>query len=97
MTTHQNTTPPQAKLSRSRLFSVYNTFRIAARAGKLDVGRVNRALGILQSKAGAARLAHYEASTRGCWREDARRGHKCKHQIARMIEQRAGELAQVTQ
>ena len=57
MTADQHTTrsTPQ-QLSRSHLFSIYNRARHAARAGKLDEARVNRALGILQSRDGAARL-----------------------------------------
>lgn len=80
------------KLNRSKLFKFYNLARLAARAGKLEAGRVNRALGILQSRAGQLRLAHYEATASSCWCEDHRRGHTCKHRIARMIEQRAGGL-----
>ena len=102
MITADSTSPATlVKLNRSKLFKFFNLARQAARAGKLEAGRVNRALGILQSRAGQLRLERYAATVGGCVCEDKRRGHTCKHQIARMIEQRAGGLlehiAQVTQ
>ena len=87
-----NTPAAAVKFNRSQLFSVYNKARAAARQGKLDEGRVNRALGILQSNTGADRISKYQATGRGCSCPDSQHGHTCKHRIALWIAKRAGEL-----
>lgn len=83
---------PQASFSKSQLFAIYNKARKAARQGKLDLGRLNRALGILQSYEGPARMARYQARISACACPDAKRGQICKHRISAMIIRRAAEL-----
>lgn len=76
----------------SKLFSVYNKAKAAARKGKLEIGRVNRAFGILQSKAGLSGInREYHSSVSWCQCHDALRGNICKHRIAHMMAQRIWE------
>ena len=74
---------------RSAIFSAYNEARAAARKGigGLEPGRVNRALGILQSKS----TRPYITSLTDCNCIDRQRhpGIACKHLTARWIEYRA--------
>lgn len=82
-------------LTRSQLFSTYNRARAAARQGKLDLKRANKALSILQSKNGAARLQKYHTTTRSCGCPDRAYRHglvACGHMIAVMIARRAQAL-----
>jgi hypothetical protein len=77
-------------MNKSILMSTYNKAKAAARNGKLDITRTNKALGILMSKNSAARLEKYLTTTRTCSCPDhARTGKPCKHMIARMIEVRS--------
>lgn len=72
--------------TRSEIFTVYNFARHAARLGKLDQGRVNRALGLVLS----GERRPYLTSVAGCTCPDSR-NHVCKHRIAKMIEYRIQE------
>lgn len=86
-------------MNRSDMMRTYNLARTAARQGKLDPTRTNKALGILQSKdGGASKFDQYLTTTKGCSCPDhARTGKPCKHMIARMIEVRAaGKPQQAT-
>lgn len=76
-------------MTRSQLFHTYNLARSAARNGKLEPGRTNRALGILMSKDAEQHLTKYGATVSQCHCQDARRGNVCKHRIARMIQKRS--------
>ena len=77
-------------MTKSQLMSVYNKARTAARQGKLDPARVNRAFGILQAKDAGAHLSKYGATVKSCTCIDhARTGKPCKHMIAQMIVTRA--------
>jgi hypothetical protein len=71
-------------MTKSEIFTQYNKARSAARQGKLDPKRVDRALGVVQRKA----QSEYITTTRGCSCEDHSRhpGIACKHMIAKMIE-----------
>jgi hypothetical protein len=75
-------------MTRSQLFHTYNLARSAARKGKLEPCRTNRALGILMSKDAEQHLAKYGATINKCNCQDAQHGNVCKHRIARMIERR---------
>lgn len=68
-------------MTKSQIFTQYNKARQAARLGKLDAARVNRALGLLQSRTPRP----YATTVKGCDCEDSRRGHVCKHRIAAMM------------
>jgi hypothetical protein len=71
-------------MTKSEIFTQYNKARAAARQGKLDPKRVNRALGIAQTKATEQK---YITSIKSCTCEDHKRNSTpCKHMIARMIE-----------
>lgn len=72
---------------KSALFTAYNKARRAARSGKLDIGRVNRALGVAQAK----RARPYQTTVKGCDCPDGRRGNVCKHRIAAMLQVRAAQ------
>jgi len=74
-------------MDKSAIFSEYNRAKAAARSGKLDANRVNRALGILQMKS----TRPYSTTISSCDCQDAQFGHVCKHRIAKMIERRAEE------
>lgn len=81
-------------MTKSQAMTWYNKARQAAKSGKLDPDRVNRAFGILQSNDGNARMQKYETTVTDCTCPDHARTHKaCKHMIAKMIEARANEPA----
>lgn len=66
-------------MDRSTLFTNYNAAKSLARQGILDEGRVNRALGVAQSKDANP----YHTTSHGCTCKDrAFRGITCKHMIA---------------
>ena len=70
-------------ITKSEIFTQYNKARSAAKHGKLDAGRVNRALGIAQSKS----PQKYVTTIKTCTCEDHKRhSTPCKHMIAKMIE-----------
>lgn len=70
-------------MTKSEIFTQYNKARKAAREGKLDLARVNRALGVAQLK-----LARpYATTIKSCTCPDYLKTNKpCKHMIAKMIE-----------
>lgn len=72
-------------MTKSEIFTQYNKARAAARQGKLDPKRVNRALGIAQTKAPEQK---YITSIKSCNCVDHQQHPSvaCKHMIARMIE-----------
>ena len=74
-------------MTKSQLFTQYNRARAAAYAGKLDLARVNRALGLVQAK----EARPYHTSIRICDCPDQVRHPDmiCKHRIAKMLEYRA--------
>lgn len=73
-----------ANPNKSRLFVNYNAARRLAREGKLDMERVNKALGIAQSKTSRP----YNTSWYQCDCPDAMvREITCKHQIAAAIKE----------
>lgn len=76
-------------MTKSQIFTAYNKARRAAQNGKLDIARVNRALGLLQSRTPRP----YATTVKGCDCEDSRRGHVCKHRIAAMMTVRILEGA----
>lgn len=64
---------------RSTLFTNFNAARSMARRGDLDMGRLNKALGLAQSK----EERPYHATAHGCQCKDrAYRGVICKHMLA---------------
>lgn len=72
-------------MNKSKLFSVYNKARVAARNGRLDTGRVNRALGVAQSK----NARPYNTTITSCDCPDSLyRGATCKHRVALMMQKR---------
>lgn len=77
-----------SEFTKSELFSWYNRARAAARQGKIEAKRVNRALGYLQSGQAQTKWAEYHTTTTFCGCPDHARGHTCKHQIALMIVKR---------
>jgi hypothetical protein len=88
-------------VNKSTLFTIFNKAR-ARRAG-LDRGRVNRALGLIQSgkiklladgsAAGGCNGTTYLVTSQGCTCPDATyRGIWCKHRVARGILVRMNEL-----
>ena len=80
--------------TKSQLFTVYNHARHAARQGKIDGKRLNRALGILLSKS----YPHqYNTTIRTCDCPDSRRHPEiaCKHRIALWIKVRISQAAPV--
>ena len=73
-------------MDKSKLFTVYNRARGAAHQGTLDAGRVNRALGIAQSKVYRGRES-YVTTLAQCTCPDHQYRHViCKHMIAKMIK-----------
>lgn len=72
-------------MTKSEIFTQYNKAMAAARQGKLDPKRVNRALGIAQTKAPEQK---YITSIKSCNCVDHQQHPSvaCKHMIARMIE-----------
>jgi hypothetical protein len=89
-------------LDKSTLFSVFNKAR--AKGAGLDRGRVNRALGLIQSgkiklladgsAAGGCNGTTYLVTKHGCTCPDATyRGIWCKHRVARGILVRMSEQA----
>ena len=80
-------------MNQSRLFTIYNKARVAARNGLLDEARVNKALGILQSNDYYSDK-DYLTTLKSCTCPDHQfRGTTCKHMIAKMIETRMDQLA----
>lgn len=76
-------------ITKSQIFSVYNKARAAARAGKLDAQRVNRALGYLLSGNAVEKWEEYQTTIKTCNCPDFVYRHKtCKHQISLMIYRR---------
>lgn len=82
--------------SKPNLFSMYNKARAAAKAGAtyqgqaFETGRVNRAMGILQSKKGLQSIdPEYRSTIKYCGCPDSRkRNFICKHRIAHMLHKR---------
>ena len=80
-------------MNKSQIFTAYNKARTAARkgatssAGSLEVGRVNRALGVLQMSTPRP----YHTTCRECDCPDRQRHPAiiCKHMAACQIEYRA--------
>lgn len=74
-------------LTRSEIFTQYNKARAAAKHGKLNAQRVNKALSVLQSKA----QSQYHTTTNSC--DCKARVYNprvvCGHMIAKMVEYRA--------
>lgn len=82
MTTTQSPT-------KSEIFAVYNKARAAARTGALDLARVNRALGYLQSGEAQQAWEKYHTTTKACDCPDHTYRHQtCKHIISLMIWKR---------
>lgn len=77
-------------MDKSMRMSIYNKAKAAARQGKLDPARTNKAFGMLQSAdGGAGKFQQYRTTTKTCNCPDhARTGKPCKHMIARMIQVR---------
>lgn len=76
-------------MTKSEIFSQYNKARAAAKNGKLDPNRTNRALGVLMSKS----TRPYTTTTKSCNCPDRVRNTTtaCKHMIAKMIEVRVAQ------
>lgn len=72
-------------MTKSEIFTQYNKARAAARQGKLDPKRVNRALGIAQTKAPEQKYVT-TIKTCNCIDHQQHPSVACKHMIARMIE-----------
>lgn len=81
--------------------NLMKAFNAARKANVFDPGRLNRALGIVQ--ANATRLlpngklnveinAWHQATVNSCDCEDNKRGHICKHRIAKMLVVKATRL-----
>jgi hypothetical protein len=69
--------------SRSNLFRSYNAARTLARQGLIEKGRLDRALGLAQSKPG--KVAYLTTAT-SCTCPDAfYRGAVCKHRLAFLL------------
>lgn len=82
-------------MDKKLIFQVYNQAKVAARDGKIDMARLNRALGILQSKNCAERIEKYQASTTSCNCPDhTKTGKACKHMLAAMVIYRANNPKQ---
>jgi len=75
-------------VNRSALFVAYNKARAAAKAGKLERRRLNRALGLAMRK---AYVPTYHTTLRGCSCRDAEihPGVICKHRLSLMLKKRA--------
>jgi hypothetical protein len=74
-------------MTKSELFTQYNKAKAAAKQGKLDAKRVDRALGIAQSK----NYPHsYQTTIKSCNCVDHRRNPNivCKHMVKKMMEVR---------
>lgn len=68
--------------NRSTLFTNFNAAKSLARRGRLEEGRVNRALGIAQ-QTGETHIEKYGSTATGCTCPDRRfRGVTCKGMIA---------------
>ena len=73
-------------MNKSALFSIYNVART-----KVDRGRVNRALGIVQ-RADGGNLEKYGTTLTWCGCPDFQfNGRWCKHQLALGLQKRAEE------
>lgn len=74
-------------LDRSALFTAYNALRALAVQNELDMGRVNRALGVAQRKASGK----YETTADTCTCPDAtyRPWKVCKHRLAIVMQEAA--------
>lgn len=77
-------------MTKSEVFTQYNKANGAVKNGKLEQGRVNRALGIVQTKAEDIR---YTTTIGTCTCPDSiyRPTQTCKHRVALMIDQRVLE------
>ena len=75
-------------MNKSALFSIYNVART-----KVERGRVNRALGLLQRKDGGhSKFQQYHTTLAHCDCTDfAYKDRWCKHQLALALQKRAGE------
>jgi hypothetical protein len=73
---------------RSRLFVAYNAARRAAKAGRLDKRRLDRALGLALRK---TYTQTYTTTLRGCSCRDAEihPGVWCKHRLALALRRKA--------
>ena len=83
-------------MTKNELFSIYNQARVAARNGKISLLRINRALGILQSRdGGKAKFTEYHTTTHYCRCMDNSKNPSgiCKHRLAKMMELRVREKA----
>lgn len=71
-------------MNQSALFTAYNAARRLAREGKLDASRLNRALGVAQSKA----PSRYVTTAERCSCPDSQyRKATCKHQLALALKE----------
>ena len=79
------------KPTKSRLFTVYNRARGVAHQGVIDRGRVDRALGILQTK---EREEKYYTTISGCDCPDSQYHPNtiCKHRLALMMSKRINQM-----
>jgi hypothetical protein len=80
-------------MNKSQTFQLYNKAKAAARNGKLDEMRVNRALSVLQSADGEDTMKKYRTTINTCNCQD-RKHHPhqaCKHMIAAMVIFRANQ------
>lgn len=70
-------------VSRSTIFSNYNACKQLVRDGLLDAGRLNRALGVAQSK----KQREYHTTSGHCDCPDAkyRPAYVCKHRVALVL------------
>lgn len=73
-------------LTKSTIFANYNAARALVRDGALDAGRLNRALGIAQSKE-RKHIAKYHTTSYGCECPDRQynRWHVCKGMLALVL------------
>lgn len=79
----------EQKARQSEIMTVYNKARAAARAGKLDEKRVNRALGLLMSKNSNR---PYNTTVKSCDCPDhAIYRNTCKHMIKNMMQVRISQ------
>ena len=77
-------------MDKSKLFTVYNRAKAVAHQGKLEPKRVNRALGIAQSREYPAK---YVTTINSCTCPDSQYRHAiCKHRLALAIKVRMSEI-----
>jgi hypothetical protein len=82
-------------MTKSELFRVYNKARSAARSGRIDPKRLNKALGLAQRKDKDEVLSKYQTTINRCACGDQthRPGVICNHRLEKMIETRASQLS----